>query len=336
MSKKPKFFGGVLSFALLQPKERQSLKNSSITETVFHAGIVNAGEVVSHDFRLENDSDISVEIKDVISSCSCTTANISRGAVIPSGDSTRFSISFHTEGLAGEQSNFILLKTNHPQTPERLFVLSCTIKDVFSYTPKHIDFGDVFDVYHSNKKTITLWDSQFEGFLLTGIEADSPFLIYDSEKIIGTESDGNRSGVPGFCVSVKLSPEVPQGKFSSTLKLKTNLDTIPIIEIPVKALVLSPVYSQPDRLAFGVLTEHAPASLDFMLCVRNNVPLGDVRVKCDVDYIKCESISSVENKYRVTINIDRAPKQQAISSQISVQTTAGAVIVIPLSFYLDF
>jgi len=40
-------------------------------------------------------------------------------------------------------------------------------------------------------------------------------------------------------------------------------------------------------------------------------------------------------QYRVTVDFNLAPKKEAISSQIAVQTSVGTTII-PLSFYLNF
>jgi hypothetical protein len=63
--------------------------------------------------------------------------------------------------------------------------------------------------------------------------------------------------------------------------------------------------------------------MKLLLHNRKDGHLDNIVVKCDLDFIKCEYLSSVGNKYRVMIDFNLAPKKETVTSQISVRTPAG-------------
>jgi hypothetical protein len=120
----------------------------------FDFGKVVAGEIVKHDFEIQNTGNAELNIKNVSASCGCTAAKPEKSVLKP-GEKSNINVSFNSSNRIGEQEKFIYVVSDDQQTPELKFLLKGIVvdksvglsKDV--KTPKLVlletqhDFGDV-------------------------------------------------------------------------------------------------------------------------------------------------------------------------------------------------
>jgi hypothetical protein len=120
----------------------------------FDFGKVVAGQIVKHDYEIQNTGNADLIIKNVSASCGCTAATPEKTTLKP-GEKTNINVAFNSANRIGEQEKFIYIISNDPQAPEsKLFLKGIVIdksadlsKDV--KTPKLVlfelqhDFGEV-------------------------------------------------------------------------------------------------------------------------------------------------------------------------------------------------
>ena len=82
-------------------------------------GQVREGQIVKHAFRLQNESDKTITIKDTHTSCGCTTSEIKKRVLRP-GESAEIGVSFNSKGYSGEVKQFIYVNTDDIDTSTSL------------------------------------------------------------------------------------------------------------------------------------------------------------------------------------------------------------------------
>lgn len=86
-------------------------------------GTVVEGQIVTHNFEIENSGNANLSIVRVNASCGCTVAKPEKSLLKP-GEKTFIHVEFNSEARLGTQQKFIYIYTNDPKTPE--FKLSLT------------------------------------------------------------------------------------------------------------------------------------------------------------------------------------------------------------------
>ena len=79
-------------------------------------GLVSQGDILNHTFRLENDSSDMLRIKDIHTSCGCTTSTVEKRE-IPPGDSVGIPVRFNTRGYTGIVKHSICVHTDQQDRP---------------------------------------------------------------------------------------------------------------------------------------------------------------------------------------------------------------------------
>lgn len=73
-------------------------------------GKVKEGVVLKHDFLLKNSSDKIMNIKEVHTSCGCTTSEVKNRRILP-GEETEIEVKFNTKGYSGPVRQFVYVHT---------------------------------------------------------------------------------------------------------------------------------------------------------------------------------------------------------------------------------
>ncbi len=79
-------------------------------------GTAKEGAVLKHKFSIRNSSANPMKIKQVNTSCGCTTVDIQKGLIEP-GESGDIEVVFNTKGYPGGNSRYIFVHTDDPKNP---------------------------------------------------------------------------------------------------------------------------------------------------------------------------------------------------------------------------
>lgn len=107
------------------PSDATSYDLDGETIEEFDFGLININEKVSHTFRLTNSYPDTLYVKDIISSCECTTAEISSAKIAP-GDSFNVTVTFR-DSVSGDFLRSVTLKYQD-SIPQQILEISGYIK----------------------------------------------------------------------------------------------------------------------------------------------------------------------------------------------------------------
>lgn len=88
----------------------------SFSETTFHFGKTNPGEVLKHTFNITNTGKGKLMIRKVKPSCGCTVPHLEKEELKP-GESAGLTVEFTTLGYSGKQMKTITVISNDPENP---------------------------------------------------------------------------------------------------------------------------------------------------------------------------------------------------------------------------
>jgi hypothetical protein len=100
-------------------------KNSSDPYT-WDFGKVKEGDVLKHDFELKNESENTLTVKDIHTSCGCTVSKVQKNILSP-GESTIIEVEFKSKGYSGKVQQFVYVNTDSLDKPIIKFIIKAEI-----------------------------------------------------------------------------------------------------------------------------------------------------------------------------------------------------------------
>ena len=218
-----------------------------VAEPAYNFGTALSGPPISHVFMIKNVGNGPLEIRNVASSCGCTAAKPSKTILAP-GEVSTIAASVDTHFERGHSLSVITLATNDPANPSLQLKIEGVIKPQVEAQPMDVDFGNV---HHGSAAVRDVVISDMIGgtaFALKSVGNDSPYI-----KV--TES-ARSDGKPGALLRVALSPSMPPGPISDTLRIETSRAPL---RVAILGVVTGDLIVKPNQVSFGILPHHQGA-----------------------------------------------------------------------------
>jgi len=100
-----------------------STENEKIDPHEWDFGQVKQGVILKHDFILKNQSNNTLEITNIHSSCGCAASKSDKKSLMPQ-ESTMITVSFNSQGYLGPVTQFVYVNTDNVD----LSIIKFTIK----------------------------------------------------------------------------------------------------------------------------------------------------------------------------------------------------------------
>jgi len=89
-------------------------------------GQVKEGEVLKHTFVLKNESEETLTIKDVNTSCGCTASKVEKKIILP-GENTEIEVQFNSKGYSGLAQQYVYVHTDSLDKPILRFIIKAEV-----------------------------------------------------------------------------------------------------------------------------------------------------------------------------------------------------------------
>jgi hypothetical protein len=109
-----------------QDAENSSLEQKAADPYAWDFGRVKQGEITKHDFELKNESENTLNIKDVNTSCGCTVSKVEKKVLSP-GESTVIEVQFNSKGYSGPIQQFVYVNTDSLDKPILRFIIKANV-----------------------------------------------------------------------------------------------------------------------------------------------------------------------------------------------------------------
>jgi hypothetical protein len=253
---------GVSSGALAQPAGIAPGPRIQFDENVFDFGEIYQDTDHTHAFGFANVGDAPLTVKRTQTSCGCTAAIASEGPIAPGGRG-EIRVTYSSKRSVGAQSKTVTVFSNAPDSVTTITVKAKVKAEVMF--PSTVSFGKV-PREAPQEQTFEVSAEKGLAFEVVKVETDSPQFQASFKKGAAQGTNAGQS----YSVTVKMLPKAPVGALNSRIKVYTNLEKKPILEIPIIAYVQGDLKIQPEAVNFGtfkpgaaeevVLTVEAPPS----------------------------------------------------------------------------
>ncbi len=101
-------------------------KQDSLDPYAWDFGRIREGEILEHAFTLKNDTQKTLNIKSVNTSCGCAVSEIKNKIILP-GESTLIVVRFDTKRYSGATQQFIYVHTDNLDKPILKFIIKAEV-----------------------------------------------------------------------------------------------------------------------------------------------------------------------------------------------------------------
>jgi hypothetical protein len=206
-------------------------------------GSVPRGPMLTHSYRLTNNTGQTVRITSVRVSCGCTSATALQGVLAP-GQSTAVLAQMDTTRFVGPKTVTIFVQFDQPQWAEVNLSISANSRTDVMVAPDTIAFGPVSHGATPNRQTTVTLSG---GTQLVSVGAESNYVQLTAK---GLQGNGYENS---YAVTATLRPDTPVGKWYTDVWLNTNNAGSPRIRIPLTVDVEPSLNLSPATAAFGTV-----------------------------------------------------------------------------------
>ena len=295
----------------------------TVADPVVSFGTVERGSRIDHTFVLRNVGDATLRIDNVKSSCGCTVAVVSDRDV-PPGREGRVTVSLDTARMVGTKRKTITVSSNEPAAPSIGLTLTGQVLADVVVTPNPLYLGRLRRGQSSRHEVVVTSGRPGEVFQVVAVEHANPALHARLEP---------RTDAPGQRIVVELDKDMPLGRISEQLTLRTTSPREPVVTLPVFGSVEGDVAVLPPQVTFGVARAGDAPERALLIRNRGSRPLTVTRITVrppQVTYKLREVDDGYE--YRLTLTLDDDTPAGKVEGAVEIFTNHPdeSRIVVPL------
>lgn len=192
-----------------------------LPETQFEFKSVPDGTQVTHVFKIQNKGNAVLEIQKVRTGWGCTAVSYTKQ--IPPGGEGTITIKGDTSGYGGRLfKKKIIVETNDPKHSQLSLHILGNIERFVTITPRQIKLNAT--VGNTQKVSITVLPEKKYPFKILSAEADKgQFIRFEIKDVKKADRDA-------YLITVE-NTKTTKGRFFDTIKLKTDSEIRPMIDI---------------------------------------------------------------------------------------------------------
>lgn len=200
-----------------------------VEQVVFDAGNVHKGDLIKHDFIVENSGEGPLEIVHVQPACGCTTTQFDKD--IAPGKSGKITATLNTANFTGPIQKTISVTTNDLKMANFQLTIKAVVKAILNVEPSEYQQFGLMQKGQTLEKVFTLKAEDGTAFEVTQVNANDPALKYDLKPAADKKSAEFR---------VTVSADHPLGLISGRFTLATTHPKAPTLILSVYGMVRGP------------------------------------------------------------------------------------------------
>lgn len=206
----------------------------------FDFGSMDSKATGTHEFIFRNVGEAPLELKKGSTTCKCTLSNIGNGVIGP-GESGAVTLEWNGKSLVGPYAQTANILTNDPENPRIELRIKGEMTAKARVVPETLVFSSVNagEMAQGSVRILGYLDAPLE---ITGHEIDKPenFEVAFSP-LSEDEVKEEKYATSGQRMEVTVKPGLPLGPFQRRIRVKTSLEGVDEIVIPVEGTITSEV-----------------------------------------------------------------------------------------------
>jgi len=218
----------------------RGLPKIAVDAEEFDFGTMDAAEEQSHNFVISNTGVGPLQLTAGPTSCRCAVATLGTDE-IPPGASTKVKLKWKAKDVIGAYRQTAVLYTNDPTRLQVTLAITGEITVAVRNDPPELIFSRV-TAGQAAAGQVRLWCNlpeprlEIRDFKLAQPDSAQYFDV-TLEPLPPAEIRQERHAHSGVLVRVAVKPGLPQGPFQQTILLRTNLQSVPEVTIPIRGAV---------------------------------------------------------------------------------------------------
>lgn len=296
-----------------------------VAATTFDAGNVNKGDLIKHDFMVENKGKGTLEITHVQPACGCTVTEFDKQ--IAPGKSGKITATLNTTNFSGPIQKMISVTTNDLKMSNFQLTLKATVKAILNVAPsEYQQFGLVFKG-QPLEKVFTIKSEDGSPFQINQINADDPTLKYEMKMAADNKSAEFK---------VQLPADHAVGPISGRFTLTTTHPKAPTLTIAVYGTIREPLTVYPAELIYTGLSkafvnEHAEdVSLNKSVTIsfEQAANLEIKKVTSSLPFVEATQTAITPNqRYSIQVKLKPPVKEGDFSGTITIDTNKKTIVI---------
>ena len=264
-----------------------------IDAPVHDFGSVEQGATVEHVFRLRNAGQAALRVDHVKGTCACTVG-VATGDAVPPGDEAWVTVTLDTARLAGRTTKTVTVYTNDPAAPTVGVTLTGQVLTDLVVNPTPLYLGHVRRGTGVQRELTVTPGRPGTIVAVVSVESAHPSLHARLEP--APDGVGQR-------VVVDLDADVPLGRFTDELVLRTTSERQPRLAVKVFGTIEGEIAVLPPQVTFGVAQGESGDTRELFIHNRGTRPVSVTRVTVP-DAVRYE-LSTVEEgvEYRLALQL---------------------------------
>lgn len=278
-------------------------------------GAVARGAEAEFRFEFENTLNQTVRIRDIRSSCGCTTPKITERTIAP-GETSSIVATYNTRSFLGKKGATITVLFDRPTVDEVQLNITGYIRSDIVFHPGEVALGEV-DQADTAEQRISIKYAGRSDWQIVDVQSENDHFEVE---LIEKERAGTNVG---YEMIVRLTPGSAAGFFRDQLTIVTDDPKLETVQLNVHGNVLSPLTVSPSSLFLGVVEEGK--SVTKQLVVRGKEPFKVVGVSCEnEDCFTFKMPSETPKKLHfIPITFTAGPETGKIAQRIQIKTDLG-------------
>ena len=307
-------------------------------------GTIYEGEKATHIFSFTNTGEADLVIDKVNSSCGCTAALVSEKIIAP-GAKGEIKATFDSTRRPGKQTKTITVQSNDPNESSVRLTITGIVENYIEVKPDPLNLGTVFRG-DAVTQTVRIVPPKIRpNMKITNVESNQAYLKVEMESpgnwgqkfaskmknlFKKNETTEEEEGIP---ITISLSPEAPVGRIRASIKIDTDDERKPTLNLRVVGTVTGPIQVVPQTIAFSPASEGQPNSKKVTITSRVN-GFEIIKVENNSPHILVDTIEKVKGKsYELEVKLSEATPKGQIRENLVIHTNNKDQSVINIPVY---
>jgi hypothetical protein len=279
-------------------------------ETYHDFGTVARGAATEYLFWFTNTCGSDVHVRDVRTSCGCTTPRAVHSTVT-SGQKGAIRAVFNTRSFIGQRSATITVVFDRPRYTEVQLQVRGYIRRDVVFEPGCVDFGTVREG-QAAERVIGVEYAGRSDWQITAARVPDPHLS------IETRETSRGAGRVRYQLAVRLAADAPAGTIDTELTLETNDWRGNRVPLAVTGQIVPPLSVSPALLYLGNV--QAGQELKTRLVVRAAEPFRITAVECDDARFRFEIGKEAKTLHFIPVTFQASGEAGNLSTKIRICT----------------
>lgn len=300
-------FGMAFGTALAQDSEA----NLQFEEEMFDFGDIDKGEKVTHVFKFKNEGEGPLEIKNVSTSCGCTSAKPEKTVYQP-GEAGEIPVTFDSERFSGPITKRVTVTTNEKDNPRRVVTIKGNVITEITSKPVSVFFPQA-KINENTQQEILVSTSKLDKLEISNLQVQPEYLTGKVEQV-----DDKSAKIILTAHGDKFP--AARSRLTGSVSYDTNSETQGTIRTTVTISVMQPVRVSPASVYFFASKMGKEREMQITLTSTEGKAFEIQEMTSDIEHIKIENKSGDNKSKTLLVTLTDKMPEGKFRGAITIKT----------------